>query len=336
MPTTYYEWDELDDVIVAERDENGSTIVEYTHEPGYHGQLISQRRNGHSYFYHYDPDGNTTALTDENGDVTDTYSYTAFGEVTERTGTTENPFQFRGAHGYYLDSFTGQYMTSGANYDPTRGRWLSANLLASLAQEMNLYSFFANAIEGPSPSNGQMYVGGEGQDPATERDAEGTGDEKCECGEDKITISLVKLYQAIRDVELFENVDSNIDVRKTKEFARVPSPVDVGKGTVRVLLDVDQFRVVCCKRDKETRVIVKEDLKRPLVLAENTTVPKPPGPPTRGTMKKVAKCAFPVPYLFFQKAEADHSTCLQKAFPKTYIGPVGIIKKNTDLDACGS
>jgi YD repeat-containing protein len=43
--------------------------------------------------FHYDAQGSTLAVTDDDQNVTDTFAYTAFGEVTERTGTTEVPFQ---------------------------------------------------------------------------------------------------------------------------------------------------------------------------------------------------------------------------------------------------
>lgn len=129
MPTTYYEWDEIEDNIIAEYDENGNTIVEYTHEPGLHGRLISENRGGVSRQYHFDGQGNTVALTDDNQQVTDTFAYTAFGEVTERTGTTPTPFQYNGEHGYYKDELTGDYMARRREYDPRFSRWQSADPL---------------------------------------------------------------------------------------------------------------------------------------------------------------------------------------------------------------
>ena len=35
--------------------------------------------------FHYDAQGSTLAVTDDNQTVTDTFAYSAFGEVTERT-----------------------------------------------------------------------------------------------------------------------------------------------------------------------------------------------------------------------------------------------------------
>ena len=103
MARTYYEWDEVNDTLLRETDEAGNTIAEYTHEPTRYGPLLSQRRNGHTYYHHYDGLGNTRALTDESGHVTDRYSYDAWGNQIAHTGTTTNPFGYKGALGYYAN-----------------------------------------------------------------------------------------------------------------------------------------------------------------------------------------------------------------------------------------
>jgi YD repeat-containing protein len=109
MARTYFFWDPVEDNIVQERDEHGNVTAEYTTEPGLHGNLISQNRGGVESQYHFDPQGSVLALTNDNQEVTDTYAYNAFGEVTERTGNTVNPFQFVGQKGYYRDEESGEY-----------------------------------------------------------------------------------------------------------------------------------------------------------------------------------------------------------------------------------
>ena len=47
-------------------------------------------------YYHHDAIGSVVALTNNNAALTDTYSYTAFGEVRERTGTSTQPYQYVG------------------------------------------------------------------------------------------------------------------------------------------------------------------------------------------------------------------------------------------------
>jgi hypothetical protein len=80
MPTTKYFWDPVEDNVIEEYDENGDTIVEYEAEPDLYGNLISQDRDGVAIYYHFDGQGSTLALSNENGDVTDEYAYNAFGE----------------------------------------------------------------------------------------------------------------------------------------------------------------------------------------------------------------------------------------------------------------
>jgi RHS repeat-associated protein len=64
-------------------------------------------------------------LTDQNCDVVENAIYTAFGEVSFKMDTVTNPFGFRGAMGYYLDSQTGDLYFSGRTAHPKIGRWLA-------------------------------------------------------------------------------------------------------------------------------------------------------------------------------------------------------------------
>jgi RHS repeat-associated protein len=127
MPVTHYIWDEVDDTLLAETDEVGNTIAEYTHEPGPFGPLLSQRRNGHTYYHHYDGMRSTRALTDEAGNVTDTYTYDAWGNEIAHTGTTANPFRWVGYVGYYFDDGLGTFYIRARVYDPPTARWVSVD-----------------------------------------------------------------------------------------------------------------------------------------------------------------------------------------------------------------
>jgi hypothetical protein len=78
-------------------------------------------------FYHYDGQGSTQLLTDENGNVTDSYANTAFGTPvdTGAANPTVNPFRFVGQFGYYLDLDTGDYYVRARTYSPFLARWLN-------------------------------------------------------------------------------------------------------------------------------------------------------------------------------------------------------------------
>ena len=70
MSVTNYIWDAENDSYLMETDENDSTTVVYTNEPVEFGSLVSQHRGGTKSYYHFDAQGSTRALTDENEDIT--------------------------------------------------------------------------------------------------------------------------------------------------------------------------------------------------------------------------------------------------------------------------
>ena len=72
--------------VLEEKDNTGKLVVSYT----YGHDLISQNRENNISLYYKDGLGSTTALGNVNGEVTDTYVYDAFGNITEKTGITEN------------------------------------------------------------------------------------------------------------------------------------------------------------------------------------------------------------------------------------------------------
>ena len=86
---------------------NGTDTVYYTR--GF--ELISRHEGDAASFYLYDGGLSVRALTDEAGAVTDTLVFDAFGNETEKTGTTANTYGFQGeekdATGlYYLSDDT--------------------------------------------------------------------------------------------------------------------------------------------------------------------------------------------------------------------------------------
>lgn len=122
MPEIEYIWDELSDNVIEEY-EDGVLSVSYDHEPGLYGNLLSQNRNGVTSYYHYDGRGDTVALTDDSGNVTDTKEYDAWGNVIASTGSTITPYRFIGRKGYQT-GHTGVYVRA-RMYLPTPARWLA-------------------------------------------------------------------------------------------------------------------------------------------------------------------------------------------------------------------
>lgn len=145
MGAINYIWDEENDSLLEEVDDDGNVIASYTNEPGPFGKVISQERNGVTSYYHYDGQGSTVALTDDNQNVTDTYVYSAFGELVSSTGTTVNPFRYLGQYGYYTDVETNDSYIRARSYNPSLGRWLTRDPLEFRGSKWNLYEYVSSA-----------------------------------------------------------------------------------------------------------------------------------------------------------------------------------------------
>jgi uncharacterized protein RhaS with RHS repeats len=107
-------WDEASPYgdVVLETNSSGSTLASYV--LGGTG-VISQNRSGNTNYYLQDGQGSTRALTNGSGTVTDTYSYTAFGELFNQTGSTTNSYLYTGQQ---YDSLTGLYSLRARYYNP--------------------------------------------------------------------------------------------------------------------------------------------------------------------------------------------------------------------------
>ena len=128
---------------VAEELVNGQVIAQYTHGT----MRISQRRfvsgmNWETSYYGYDGGGSVWQLFNATGVVTDTYTYDAFGNTLKHTGTTVNPYQYRGEQ---FDDSLGMHNLRARYYIPSTGRFLTMD-----------------KFEGPSlyPLTQQTYVYG--------------------------------------------------------------------------------------------------------------------------------------------------------------------------------
>ncbi|KIV57301.1 RHS repeat-associated core domain-containing protein, partial [Aneurinibacillus migulanus] len=87
--------------------------------------------------------GSTVALTDENGQVTDTYTYGHYGEALEHQGETEQPFQYNGRDGVMTDP-NGLYYMRARYYNPEIKRFVNRDVVAGTigdAQTLNRYAY---------------------------------------------------------------------------------------------------------------------------------------------------------------------------------------------------
>ena len=125
--TSKFVWDKQR--YLLETNASDATQVVYTNEPLQYGNLVSQRRDSTTSYYHSNGVGSTRELTSANQTITDTWLYDSFGDENARTGTTANPFRYVGLLGYYFDADTATYYVRARIYDPGIGRWLSQDPL---------------------------------------------------------------------------------------------------------------------------------------------------------------------------------------------------------------
>lgn len=118
-------WDPIEDNVIAEFDDDGSLLVEYTTEPELRGKVISQRREGETNCIYSDGLGSTTEITNATGNTIGTLAYTAYGEITENTGVVDCAFRFAGEDGYYFDVETNSIYDRRRFYRSVSARWLS-------------------------------------------------------------------------------------------------------------------------------------------------------------------------------------------------------------------
>ena len=142
--------------VLEARDTNGSIVVSYT----YGDDLISQRQGGGVSYFHYDGFGSVRALTDSLQNITDTYTYDAFGGLIAETGATLNHYLFSGEQ---YDPHVGFYYLRARYMDPQIGRFQTMDKVAGLIYELlSLHKYLyakSDPVNNADPS-GNFTIGG--------------------------------------------------------------------------------------------------------------------------------------------------------------------------------
>ncbi len=126
--------------VLAEYDADGNLSAYYTRGT----ELISRETSGEIRYYQYDPNGSVRLLTDASGDISDTYTFDAFGSLIYQTGTSGNSFLFQGEQ---YDAATGLYYLRARYMNPATGTFTSMDAYqGSTSDPMSLHKYlFANA-----------------------------------------------------------------------------------------------------------------------------------------------------------------------------------------------
>ncbi len=114
--------------LMTEYDTNAKSFTRYyVWTPA--GQLlymIDAQQNNAVYYYHFDQAGSTLALTDQSGNVTDSYAYTPYGMLLAQQGDHLQPFTYNGRGGVrQLDPKGRFYHMRARVYDAQSGRFVS-------------------------------------------------------------------------------------------------------------------------------------------------------------------------------------------------------------------
>lgn len=137
--TTRYHCDNAGRVI-AESDASNQVTAEiiWGHKP-------LARKVGSSYYYYlYNGHGDVVALTDETGQIVNSYSYDEWGNILNKQETISNPIRYGGE---YFDEESGLYYLRARYYDPTIGRFISKDSVEGNINNplsLNLYTYCAN------------------------------------------------------------------------------------------------------------------------------------------------------------------------------------------------
>ena len=140
----------------------------------YGDDLVRMDRGG-VYYYIYDGLGSTRQLVNTSGAVTDSYGYSAFGEIASRfsAGTaTVNPFLFNAQQ---FDQGSGDYYLRARYYDQSNGRFISQDS-------------FDGVDEDPVTLHRYLYVS---DNPVSHSDPGGNADMVELCVASSITASLM-------------------------------------------------------------------------------------------------------------------------------------------------
>ena len=116
-----------------------SIVTKYVYGKG----LIGEEVDSAFKTYHFDCRGSTIAITDANGNITDTFEYDTYGKFISKTGTSEVIFGYNGRDGVVTDDNGLIYMRT-RYYSPEMRRFINADIIhgeISDSTSLNRYAY---------------------------------------------------------------------------------------------------------------------------------------------------------------------------------------------------
>lgn len=137
--------------VLAETDGSGNVTAYYVYGLGLVSRITADSSPAQS-FYHFNNRGDTIALTNAAGSVTDSYFYDEYGRVLASSGSTPNPFRFVGMSGVMEDG-NNLYFMRARYYDVSVDRFLSEDPLGFQGGDWNMYGYVGgDPVTGIDPS----------------------------------------------------------------------------------------------------------------------------------------------------------------------------------------
>jgi RHS repeat-associated protein len=130
--------------------QRGTTKYRFSYDAS--GNVVSVKLGTDEYYYIRNAQGDVVKLIDASGVSVVEYTYDTWGKAVTTTGTLAGtlglfqPFRYRG---YVYDWETGFYYLQSRYYDPTVGRFISADVLLSTGQGVLGYNCYAYCLGNP-------------------------------------------------------------------------------------------------------------------------------------------------------------------------------------------
>ncbi len=110
--------------------------------------LIGEEVNNAFKTYHFDFRGSTVAITNQSGNITDTFVYDTYGNLASRTGTSKVIFLYNGCDGVITDD-NGLYYMRARYYSPEMRRFVNADIVPGQISNAVTLNRFAYANGNP-------------------------------------------------------------------------------------------------------------------------------------------------------------------------------------------
>ena len=140
----------------------GGNTLTFTSDATGNPQTVTY--NGTTYYYAVNLQGDVVAILDRTGTAMVSYTYDAWGNLCDTTGTlattlgAHNPLRYRG---YVYDQGIGLYYLQSRYYNPTLGRFLNADALVATGQGLlgnNMFAYCGNNPINRTDPLGTLYT----------------------------------------------------------------------------------------------------------------------------------------------------------------------------------